>query len=573
MSTEDYSYDDVYETETESDEVSLVPVKREINNKIITERVPPIFAFALTAGRQETMNDRQLPPNISQRDSKINFKSRNDGSTALMIAAETGKSNLIKQLLRVGITKNAVDVSGNSALIRGAIAGRTNACVYLARKVKKSGIDTQNTEGETAIFVSCRRNNIKLLEKLVKYGGDVNIQTKNGVSPLMVACFYLNLEMIQILINGGANIDAVDNDNSNCLHYMAKSKSIPKVTNFPDYFVYFRKSVATAEMQDRNGNQPLFYALQTDCEPLVNFFLNVTSMKDVHLVYNEDNAIFKEETQENKEVMIGTKSNKIPRALFHRVYKYVPIAERKRYWELILHIKTCIEESPGYFFRITEIQERGKDDDQIHKDVVRSHQTNIHFKTKFSDGQRTLFRVLRAWAIQDELGYVQGMNDLCGYLVLILQEEEHVYWAFNVLMNNNRYNLRQMLLPGFPGVSKSAYVSMKVIRKYHPKIYRHLKTLGYDFEHQKTYMLEYYMYWFSRVFPADVELRLLDIILMEEEIMKKEEFIFVDKALTDPIELMGDSFEVEKFISYIFKCRITSKEIRKWFASVKSSTN
>ncbi|BFU23269.1 Rab GTPase activating protein, putative [Entamoeba histolytica HM-1:IMSS-B] len=615
MSSEEYSYDEQYETDTEDDQVQLKLISRTIEGKKVNERVPPVFVFALNAGRQETINERQLPPYISIQDSKLNFKSKIDGSTALHIAAETGKSNFVKQLLAAGITKSAQDINGNNALIRGVIAGRTNACVYLARKMNKTGIDSQNNLGECAIYIACRRNNLKLLEKLIKYGGNVNIQNNKGITPLMVACFYMNLEMINLLIKAGANIDTVDSDKSNCLHYMAKSKNLNKITNFGAYFDYFRKSVTAAEAADINEKQPLFYALQSECEPLVNFFLNVTSLKDVRLVYNEENTIAKKEVIEVKsntdefgyvkdqtqtedeikkitsqerekkwEIMLDewNKSGKVPRALFHRVYKFVPLNKRKKYWEIELKINQSIQEYNGYFARITELPERGKDDEQIHKDVMRAHQNNIHFMAKFNDGQRTLFRVLRAWSMQDDLGYVQGMSDLCGFLILILQEEEEVYWGFSALMNNPKYNLREMFLPGFPGINKCAFVAMKVMKKYHPKIFYHLKSKEYDFDNWKTYMLEYFMLWFCRCFHPEFEVRILDLILMEGweivfsifsailhyskvEILKMDEYIFIDKALADPMTLMGSQFDQDKFINFVKKARITPKEIKKWY--------
>ncbi|ELP84809.1 growth hormone-regulated TBC protein, putative [Entamoeba invadens IP1] len=630
MSEDSYedSYEAGYETDSgDDDQVQLKPITREVSGKKVTERVSPAFSFALSAGRQDVLSDKLLPPYLSVHDSKLNFKSQIDGSTALHIAAEQGKSNLVNQLLKAGITKNSKDSNGNTALLRGVIAGRTNACVYLARKVKKSGIDIQNDLGDSPIYVACRRNNTKLLEKLVKYGGNVNAHNNKGITPLMVACFYLNIENMDILIKAGASLDAYDGDHSNCLHYMAKAKGLAKVTKFGPFFDYFRKSVKLAESADVSGNQPLYYALQSKCEPLVNFLLNVTSLKDVRLVYNETSSplpveaeqtevkvveidkktdeygyvqetieapqvpeVVKKINVEDKEkkwtVMLDewVKTSKTPRYLFRRVYKFIPINQRKRYWEIELKVESSETESPGYFNRIVENQERGHDDDQIHKDVIRAHQNNVHFMTKFADGQRTLFRVLRAWSMQDkEVGYVQGFSDLCGFLILVMQKEEDVYWGFNTIMNDPKYNLRQMCLPDFVGIKKCAFVSMKVMKKYHSKIFYHLKEIDYDFENWQTFMFEYFMLWFCRKFPVELEVRVLDIIFLEgweivfsffstilhfskEAIMKLDNPDFVNKGLAEPMELMGKNYDERRFFEFLKKGRITPKEIRKWFA-------
>ncbi|ELP89263.1 hypothetical protein EIN_487650 [Entamoeba invadens IP1] len=623
-SEENDSYDEGYSSDDNSSKVSLHQVTREVSGKTVTELVSPPFYFAVTCGRQELFDEKQLPPNLSVQDSKLNFKSKIDGATALHIAVELGKSNLVKQFLLAGITQNTRDNDGNTALIRGAIAGRTNSCVYVARKIKKSGIDLKNTRGDSALYIACRKNNVKLVEKLVRYGGDVNITNTKQVTPLMVACFYMNLEIMQFLINAGAKIDRYDTEHSNCLHYMAKSTNFGNVTNYGPYFDYFRKSAMLAEAEDVHGNQPLHYALQSKFEPLVNFLLNITSMKDVRLVYNEvksqthdeipedtfktprerqkeDTGYSREsfmtredskidEEQDNEKTMRvildeWSKTKKVPKELFRQIYRKVPNDLRKPFWELQLKVEESISDAPGYYKRISELEDRGKDDGQIHKDVIRAHQNNVHFMTKYMDGQMTLFRVLRTWALGDkDIGYVQGFSDLCGYLVLVLQNEEEVYWAFNMIINGTKYNLREMCLPGFPGVQRCSYVAMKMIKKYHTSIFKHLQNVEYDFVTSKTYMLEYFMLWFSRCFPLEVELKILDLILMEgweilftvfsailhfskPAILEMDEFIYIDKALVTPVTLMAERYSEETFFEFIRKERITPKEISAWYKS------
>lgn len=50
------------------------------------------------------------------------------------------------------------------------------------------------------------------------------------------------------------------------------------------------------------------------------------------------------------------------------------------------------------------------------------------------------------------------------------------------------------------------------------------------------------------------------------ELLKTEEEIFFDKALTDPMALMKETFSIDKFLSYVKRARVTPKEIRRWYA-------
>ena len=630
--------------------IQTITIIRTINSEQYNEEVPLLFNYIINCDKKDTIPDKYLPPNISLEDSHVNFQSSIDGSTLLHLSIEYGKYDILKQLLEIpGINKRAIDFKGNNILIKSILSGRSNSSQYIARKLKKEGIDQRNNEGDSAIFVACRKNKVDVLHKLIKYGGNVNVQNHKGITPLMIACFYMNLEMIQMLLEAGALVNIVDNEKSNCIHYMAKSKNLEHIENFIPYFNLFKTYGKEAEASDSDQKQPLAYALENDCEPMINFLLNITSMKDIRLVYrNEEykehkehqemklqstprtptcgllsprgisrgmsqgiqygnnnqkvntfgfinsNEIEFDELQKRDErdkkwgIMLDEwdKTNKRPKALYERVYKYVPDKLRQRLWEKELYINEQMSNQTSSFYEYVEIEDRGKDDNQIHKDVMRAFQNNVNFMTKFSDGQRILFRVMRAWSIQNELGYVQGMSDLCGLLILILHNEERVFWGFDCIMKHEKYHLCDKFEAGFPGLLQCASIVKRILKKYHSKIYTFLVANEYQFDVIKSYLMEYFMLWFCRVFPPEFEVRIMDIILMEgsdicftifsaiiyfgkENLMKQKENIFIDKVLTDPIQLMGENFKPDKFIHFIQKSRISSKEIKQWIDDIE----
>lgn len=60
---------------------------------------------------------------------------------------------------------------------------------------------------------------MRVLEILINYGFNVNIQNEYGESPLFEAVKSKNIPIIELLLDSGANIDICNNDGNYPLHY------------------------------------------------------------------------------------------------------------------------------------------------------------------------------------------------------------------------------------------------------------------------------------------------------------------------------------------------------------------
>ncbi|EKE37103.1 hypothetical protein ENUP19_0159G0029 [Entamoeba nuttalli] len=598
-------------------------IERKINGKLTNERVPVIFAFAINGKRKELFDNELLPPYLSEKDSKINWKSPLDKNSVIHMAAIYGKTNFVKQLLSVGVEIAVQNNDGNTPLISAIKAGRTKIAVVLARKMSKDQINHQNKKGETALYCCVIKENTTVMESLIKHGANVNIATQTGTTPLMLSLYKNFPDIIKILLNENADTTLVDSNGQNCLHYYARTENYqPQTIN---YIRVISKNKTLFNSLDKSGHKPIHYAIEVGIADIINHFLSMSSLKDVGIVYTEvetvckstqrkraltgrdrvsvliktdslgyeinatnkpkemDDYINNEERQQKWDEMIKFYQNKHkfhPKLIF-RLYKGVPCNKRQDLWKVMLGIDEIIKENEGEFSKLALLERGVEEDDQIHKDVIRAHQNNVKFMCKFSDGQKKLFLALRAYANKDtEVGYVQGLADLFGFYVLVFNTEEEAFWGMYQTMNLPKYQLRCCFLRGFPGVQKFKTLETLMLKKYHPEIYTKVMKLG-GYDSLYPHLLEYYALWFSRLFTGDLGIWILDIIIVEGwqitlSIASTIFFLLKDKILDEEDDLMSIDILLKKpqqlvtgfdkflFIKYVKKNRIPPSQVDKW---------
>ena len=84
-------------------------------------------------------------------------------------------------------------------------------------------------------------------------------------------------------------------------------------------------------------------------------------------------------------------------------------------------------------------------------------------------------------------------------------------FAITASMLSN-YQLRDVFLPGLPGLEKNFYIMLSLIRKYMPKLLAKMAEI--DFTPQ-MYGSSWFITLFADYLPIDVVVRIFDIYLME----------------------------------------------------------
>lgn len=230
-------------------------------------------------------------------------KRTHDSRIYLHWAALSGKTEIMKTLLKNGSSISAQDSRGNTPLTFAANSGQTDTAIYdifiqngvkLAEEKNQEGanvlllvapflkdqkeleyftskgIDLKSTDnnGNGIFNYAARKGNVHLLEQLVKKDIDYKTLNKEGGNAFMFAAqgtrgFSNSLPVYQYLKSIGLEPNIVTKDGSTPLHRIAYSNTDPAI------YKLFLEAGASVDQKDDDGNTP---------------FLNAASRNDLEIV-------------------------------------------------------------------------------------------------------------------------------------------------------------------------------------------------------------------------------------------------------------------------------------------------
>jgi len=151
-------------------------------------------------------------------------------------------------------------------------------------------------------------------------------------------------------------------------------------------------------------------------------------------------------------------------------------------------------------------------DSRILRDVHRTFPRHEYFKDRDSMGQRSLFKVLRAYSLEDQdIGYCQGMGFVCGILLLYMDESD-AFYTFRALMNSKTFFLRGIFMEGLPTLNFNLFVLDRLVEEHYPCLSAHLVQIG---ARSSMYASQWFISLFSYNFPFQASLRILDCYFLE----------------------------------------------------------
>lgn len=111
---------------------------------------------------------------------------------------------------------NSLNKNKQTLLIIASYYDRESIVSYLLPLC--NNIDYQSDNG-TALAAAVVKNNVTIINDLLKYNANVNIADADGVTPLMYAILFRNSSVIKLLIQHKANMALIDNSGKTTFEY------------------------------------------------------------------------------------------------------------------------------------------------------------------------------------------------------------------------------------------------------------------------------------------------------------------------------------------------------------------
>lgn len=215
---------------------------------------------------------------------------------------------------------------------------------------------------------------------------------------------------------------------------------------------------------------------------------------------------------------------------------------------------------------------------QIDKDVVRTDRERMLFKDM--DKVNMLRSILTSYLCYNpDLGYVQGMNDLCAILMDVMDCDEAMsFWAFKCLMDrvSSSFDRDQI------GVKTRLFAISKILRIVDPEYFEYLEKVGAS---EMYFCYRWILVMFKREFQFNETKILWEPILSNYMTEKFELFIACAMVLYIKSDIVLNNLSFDQILHFVnmfgnehlFPCNriVTLAELiyRRFSAEVSSSDN
>ncbi|RLN91982.1 hypothetical protein BBJ28_00022491 [Nothophytophthora sp. Chile5] len=164
--------------------------------------------------------------------SNVNSRA-NDTWTALMVAAEKDRLNIVQFLLDADVEMDARTSQGYTALLLAAWRGHLG--VVRALVSHGAAVDLADAKGHTPLMMAAKTGQDDIVQYLVKQNANVDARTKNGWTALHVAVFNDQLSAVRVLLDSGATVDSADDEGFAPLMVAARKGNADMVQSLLDH--------------------------------------------------------------------------------------------------------------------------------------------------------------------------------------------------------------------------------------------------------------------------------------------------------------------------------------------------
>lgn len=152
--------------------------------------------FKRPGGKEERLKILKI---LVDNGADVNLKDFHD-YTPLHYACIWSWLPAVEVLLEAGADITAQNIAGQNALHIAVEFGAPDVVEYLLEETEIE-IEGRDSDGETPLFMACKKNNLELVRILVEFGADTNFVSFKKATPLKTACRENNLPIINILLD------------------------------------------------------------------------------------------------------------------------------------------------------------------------------------------------------------------------------------------------------------------------------------------------------------------------------------------------------------------------------------
>ncbi|MBD1378972.1 M48 family metallopeptidase [Metabacillus arenae] len=138
------------------------------------------------------------------------FSIENEGTTSLMTAASEGDIARVEELIESREDINATDENGNTAIVYATGYFIEEEFSETQAEIVQTLLDNgaslnSHSEEDIPILFMIYQNELEMVQTLIEYGANIQVEDSYGDIPLIAAVYANNAEIVQILLQAGAD--------------------------------------------------------------------------------------------------------------------------------------------------------------------------------------------------------------------------------------------------------------------------------------------------------------------------------------------------------------------------------
>ena len=206
--------------------------------------------------------------------------SNSEGQTALILASKSGQEEVVQTLISAGANIDHHDNNGHTAVIVSNTIG-----IFLLLLQPKADIDISMHESSTPLMIASDLGYLLVVESLLRFSNNPNVQNMSGWSALILASCNGHLQVVELLLKENADPNVCTNAGCTALVFTSGN-------GYHQVVELLLHKGANPNIQENNGLTALMFACQNGHHLVVEVLLKKGADPDIHSDKGQTALIF-----------------------------------------------------------------------------------------------------------------------------------------------------------------------------------------------------------------------------------------------------------------------------------------